>query len=106
VLGNRGWTARWRRTGGRAENGRDRAPGRDHGLSGGGLASPGNLGPTRLSPPDLFPQSRQRRPLRGLGTAAALFRGDPRGIPFAPLIVAGSPASGWLVMTPILNHDL
>ncbi len=34
-----------------------------------------------------------------------LFSEENRGVPIAPLIVAGSPDSGLLVMTPVLNPD-
>jgi pimeloyl-ACP methyl ester carboxylesterase len=54
---------------GRAEDRRDLAPGGHHGISGGDLSSPGDMGPARLSQPDLFPRGRQGRSLRGLGTA-------------------------------------
>src|SRR5205823_5461078 len=65
---------------GRAENRRDLAPGGHHGISGGGLSSAGDLGPTRLPQPDLLPRGRQGRALRGLGTAGALRCGDPGGV--------------------------
>ena len=57
---------------GRAEDRRDLAPGRHHGISGGGLSSPGDMGPARLSQPDLLQRGRQGRSLRRLGAAGAL----------------------------------
>jgi len=48
-------------------------------------------------------QGGERRSLRSLGTAAALRYRDPRGVPIALLIVAGSPEAGLFVMTPVLN---
>ena len=61
-----------RRSRGRAEDRRDLAPGRHHGVSGRGLSSPGDLGPARLSQPHLLQRGRQGRPLRRLGAAGAL----------------------------------
>jgi pimeloyl-ACP methyl ester carboxylesterase len=40
---------------GRAEDRRDLVAGGHHGVSGGGLSSPGDMGPARLSQPDLLP---------------------------------------------------
>ncbi len=59
---------------GRAEDRRDLAPGGHHGLSGGGLSSPGDMGPARLSQPDLLPRGRQGRTLRRVGAAGAFLR--------------------------------
>ena len=56
----------------RPEDRRDLAPGRHHGISGGGLSSAGDMGPTRLSQPDLLPRSREGRPLRGVGGTRTL----------------------------------
>ena len=72
VLGER--RARQRHCRGRAEDRRDLAAGGHHGISGGRLSSPGDLGPARLSQPDLLPRGRQGRPLRRLGAAGALLR--------------------------------
>ncbi len=57
---------------GHAEDRRDLAPGRHHGVSRGDLSSPGDMGPSRLSQAHLLPRGRQGRALRGLGTAANL----------------------------------
>jgi pimeloyl-ACP methyl ester carboxylesterase len=54
---------------GRAADRRDLDPGGHHGISGGDLSSPGDMGPARLSQPDLLPRGRQGRSLRGVGTA-------------------------------------
>jgi len=40
--------------------------------------APGDMGPTRLSQPELLPRGRQGRPLRGLGAARAFQRGAAR----------------------------
>ena len=55
LLGDRGPK---RRSRGRAEDGRDLAPRRHHGLSGRDLSSPGDMGPARLPQPDLLPRGR------------------------------------------------
>ncbi len=68
---------------------RDLAPGRHHGLSGGDLSRAGDMGPARLSQPDLLPRGRQRRALRRVGAAGALQRGAASRVQVAPLIVAG-----------------
>jgi hypothetical protein len=68
---------------GRAEDGRDRAPGGHHGRSGGGLSRPGVTGPRRLSQPRLLSRGRQGWLLRGLGAAAALSVRAARSIPIA-----------------------
>src|SRR2546426_2895757 len=73
---------------GRAEDCRDLAAGGDHGIPGGRLSPPGDMGPARLSQPDLLSRGRQGRSLRGLGTAATLRCGDPSGVQ----VTAGS---GW-----------
>ena len=78
VLGERRHKACHRR--GRAEDRRDLAPGGHHGISGGGLSSPGDMGPARLSQPDLLPRGRQGRTLRRVGAAGALQRGAPRRV--------------------------
>ena len=44
-------------------------------------ATPAEPGGARLPQPHLLQRSRQGRPLRRLGAAAALHRGNPRGIP-------------------------
>ena len=59
---------------GRAEDRRDLAAGGHHGISGGGLSRPGDMGPARLSQPDLLPRGRQGRTLRRVGAAGALLR--------------------------------
>ena len=47
--------------------------------------NPAQLGRARLPPePHPLQQARPRRPLRGLGTAAALLRGDARGVQTPP----------------------
>ena len=103
VLGDQ-WPKRSFR--GRAEDYRDLAPpGGHYGISAGGLSSPGDLGPTRLSQSDLLPRGRQGRAFCGLGTAGALQCRAPSRVPISPLIVVGSPDSGLLVMTPVLNPD-
>ena len=56
---------------GRAEDRRDLAAGGHHGISGGRLSSPGDMGPARLSQPDLLPRGRQGRTLRGVGAAGS-----------------------------------
>ena len=66
VLGDQ-WPKRPSRGG--AEDRRDLAPGGHHGISGGGLSSPGDMGPARLSQPDLLPRGRQGRSLRGVGSS-------------------------------------
>ena len=43
---------------GRAEDRRDLTSGGHHGISGGGLSSPGDMGPAGLSQPDLLPRGR------------------------------------------------
>src|SRR5882724_2332979 len=55
---------------------------------GGDLSSPGNMGPARLSQPDLCPRGRQGRALRGLGAARALCCGAARSVQI--LAVAGN----------------
>jgi len=50
-------------------------------------------------------QGGEGRSLRSLGTAAALRCRDPRGVPIALLIVAGSPEAWLFVMTPVLNPE-
>jgi hypothetical protein len=62
---------------GRAKDWRDLAPGRNHGLSGRRLSSPGNMGSARLSQLDLLQGGRQRRTLRRVGAARAVQRGAP-----------------------------
>ena len=57
---------------GRTEDLRDLAPGRHLGVSGRDLSSSGDVGPARLSQPDLLPRSRQGRTLRGVGAARAV----------------------------------
>ena len=57
---------------GPGEDRRDIAPRRHHGLSTGDLPRPGDMGPARLSQPDLLPRGRQGRPLRGVGAAGTL----------------------------------
>jgi hypothetical protein len=47
----------------------DLAPGRNNGISGGRLSTSRDMGPPRLSQPDLFPRGRQGRALRRLGAA-------------------------------------
>ena len=74
---------------GRAEDRRDLAAGGHHGISGGRLSSPGDMGPARLSQPDLLPRGRQGRPLRGVGAAGALRRRAPRRVPVAALRAEG-----------------
>ena len=49
-------------------------------LSGRAVSSAAELGRTGLPQPHLLPRGRQGRPLRGLGTAATLFRRSPRGL--------------------------
>ena len=49
----------------------------------GRLSSPGDMGPARLSQPDLLPRGRQGRTLRGVGAAGALLRGAPGGVQVA-----------------------
>ena len=71
---------------GRGEDRRDLAPGGHHGVSGGELSGPGDMGPARLSQPDLLPRGRQGRPLRGVGAAGALLRRAPRRVPAAAAI--------------------
>ena len=71
---------------GRAEDLRDLAAGGHHGVSGGGLSSPGNMGAARLSQPDLLQRSRQGRPLRRVGAAGALCGRAPCRVPIASLI--------------------
>ena len=68
---------------GRAEDLRDLAAGRHHGVSGRGLSSPGDLGPARLSQPHLLQRGRQGRPLRRLGAAGALQCRAPRRLQIA-----------------------
>ena len=75
VLGER--RTRQRHRCGRAEDRRDLAPGRHHGIPGGRLSPPRDMGPARLSQPDLLPRGRQGRTLRGVGAARALFGRAP-----------------------------
>src|SRR5215470_4480821 len=56
------------------------------------------MGQARLSQPDLFPRGRQGRTFRGVGAAAALFRGDSGRVSLAPLIVMRSAERGLLVV--------
>ena len=84
---------------------RDLAPGGDHGLSGGDLSSPGDMGPARLSQPDLLPRGRQGRSLRRLGTAGTLQCRAPSRVPAAPLVMAVRSKSGSLVVTLVLSPD-
>ena len=81
VLGERRTRQRYRC--GRAEDRRDLAPGRHHGLSGRRLSRPGDMGAARLSQPDLLPRGRQRRTLRRLGAAGAFQRRAASGVPVA-----------------------
>jgi pimeloyl-ACP methyl ester carboxylesterase len=71
---------------GRAEDWRDLSSGGHHGISGGGLSSPGDMGPACLSQPDLLPRGRQGRTLRRVGRAGALQCRAPSSVPIAPLI--------------------
>jgi pimeloyl-ACP methyl ester carboxylesterase len=73
-----------------------------HRLSGRDLCSPSELDRAGVSQTHPLQQARQRRPLCGLGTAGALFRRGSRGLQTTAEIVAGSPDSGLLVMTPVL----
>ena len=68
---------------GPGEDSRDIAPGGHHGVSAGDLSRPGDMGPARLSQPDLLPRGRQGRPLRRVGAAGALQRRAPGGVPAA-----------------------
>ena len=52
------------------------------------LSSPAELGGARVSQADPLQQGRERRALRGLGTAAALFRGGSRGLQIAAQVAA------------------
>ena len=70
------------------EDRRDIAAGRHHGVSTRDLSRPGDMGPARLSQPDLLPRGRQRRTLRRLGAAGALHRRAARRVSIAPLIVS------------------
>jgi pimeloyl-ACP methyl ester carboxylesterase len=63
-----------------AEDGRDLASGGDHGLSGGRLSTPGDVGPARIPQPDLLQRGRQRRALCRVGAAGTLQRRAPRSI--------------------------
>jgi quercetin dioxygenase-like cupin family protein len=63
--------------GGRAEDRRHHAPGGHHGISGRGLSSPGDVGPARLSQPDLLPRGRPGRTLRRMGAARTLCSRTP-----------------------------
>ena len=67
VLGERRTRQRYRC--GSAEDRRDLAPGRHHGISGRRLSRARDMGPARLSQPDLLPRGRQRRTLRRVGAA-------------------------------------
>ena len=66
LLGDQ-WPKRHSRRG--TEDRRDIAPGRHHGISGGGLSNAGDMGPARLSQPDLLQRGRQGRSLRGVGSS-------------------------------------
>src|SRR5262249_23542651 len=68
---------------GRAEDRRDLAPRRPHGIPGGRLSAPGDLGPARLSQPDLLPRGRQGRTLRRMGRAGAFLRRAARRLQIA-----------------------
>src|SRR6185295_6311388 len=70
VLGER--RARQRSQRGCAEDRRDRAAGRYHGISGRRLPSAGNVSAARLSQVGLLQRGRQGRPLRRLGAAPDL----------------------------------
>ena len=64
---------------GRGENRRDPASGGHHSLSWRDLSSSRDLGPTRVSQPDLLPRSRPGRSFRGVGATAVVFgRGSSR----------------------------
>ena len=56
---------------------RDLATRGHHGVSRGGLSSPGNMGAARLSQPDLLQRSRQGRALRRVGAPTTFFGRDP-----------------------------
>ncbi len=70
VLGKR--RARQRHCCGRAEDRRDLAPRRHHGIPGGCLSTPGDMVPASLSQPDLLPRGRQGRTLCRVGAARTL----------------------------------
>ena len=72
----------------RAEDGRDPAPGRHHGVSGGGYRAR-NMGPARLSRPRSTSRGRQGRALRGL-EQPELFSSELRAA-FRPLRPAHYP---------------
>jgi pimeloyl-ACP methyl ester carboxylesterase len=66
-----------------ADDRRYLAPSGHHGISGGGLSSAGDVGPARLSQPDLLPRGRQGRTLRRVGGARTLQRRAPRRVQIA-----------------------
>ena len=68
---------------GRGKDCRDLAPGGNHSVSGRDLSSPGDLGPPRISQPDLLPRSRPGRTFRGVGAAGTLCRRTACGLQIA-----------------------
>ncbi len=68
---------------GRAEDRRDLAPGGHHGISGGSLSRARDMGPARLSQPDLLQRGGQGRTLRRLGGAGALLSRTARRLQVA-----------------------
>src|SRR3989454_3365266 len=73
------------------------------GFPGRRLSTPGDMGPARLSPPDLLPPGRQGRTLRGLGTAGTLRYGDPSCI---QVTAASRWKSGGALIAPSILFSL
>ncbi len=66
--------------------------------------SAAKLGRAQLSQPDLLQRGRQGRPLRRVGTAGPVRRGDPRGVPVAALTGPGMTASASACVLPPAGH--